>query len=178
MLEGIIRESVSKAAAKALRKDGYLIANIYGKGQPNIHCAFKVNDFIRSLKAKDHVIFPVKVGGKELRVVVQEYQRDPVTNAILHVDLMLAQHGIEARYSVPMEFSGTPKGLKDKGALMISKKRIRVKCTPEKLPTHFALNIAPLGVGDSLLVRDIAPVDGVRILDRADVAVVGVVKSR
>ncbi|MDE7173879.1 MAG: 50S ribosomal protein L25, partial [Helicobacter sp.] len=34
MLEGIIRESVSKAAAKARRKDGYLIAKIYGKGQP------------------------------------------------------------------------------------------------------------------------------------------------
>ncbi|MDE7254776.1 MAG: 50S ribosomal protein L25, partial [Helicobacter sp.] len=47
-----------------------------------------------------------------------------------------------------------------------------------KLPAHFALNIAPLGVGDSLLVRDIAPIEGVRILDRADVAVVGVVKSR
>lgn len=178
MLEGIIRESVSKAGTKALRKDGYLIANIYGKGQVNVHCAFKVNEFIRFLKAKEHVIFPVKVDNREFNVVVQEYQRDPVTSAILHVDLMLAQNGIEAQFFVPMRFSGTPKGLKNKGALMVSKKRIKVKCTPEKLPSHFALDITPLDVGDSLLVRDIAPVSGVRIIERADVAVVGVVKSR
>ena len=33
MLSGIIRESISKADTKSLRKNGYLIANIYGKGR-------------------------------------------------------------------------------------------------------------------------------------------------
>ena len=50
MLSGIVRESISKADTKALRKNGYLIANIYGKGKENIHCAFKRNDFIREVK--------------------------------------------------------------------------------------------------------------------------------
>ncbi|RAX57601.1 50S ribosomal protein L25/general stress protein Ctc [Helicobacter monodelphidis] len=178
MLEGIIRESVSRAGTKALRKDGYLIANIYGKGQPNTHCAFKVNDFIRAVKHKDTLVFPVKVSGKEYRVVIQEYQRDPVTSHLLHVDLMLVQPGVEAQFFIPIALHGTPKGLKDKGALTISKKRIKVRCTPEKIPANFPLDIAPLGVGDSLLIRDIAPVEGVRIIDRDSVAVVGVVKSR
>ena len=42
MLEGIVRESISSKATKALRKDGYLIANIYAKGFENINVAFKV----------------------------------------------------------------------------------------------------------------------------------------
>ena len=50
MLEGIVRESITSKAAKALRKDGYLIANIYAKGVENVHAAFKVNDFIRTVK--------------------------------------------------------------------------------------------------------------------------------
>ncbi|EGM0232195.1 50S ribosomal protein L25, partial [Campylobacter jejuni] len=29
MLEGIVRESIGRKAAKALKRDGYLIANIY-----------------------------------------------------------------------------------------------------------------------------------------------------
>ncbi len=178
MLQGIIKKSTSKASTKALRKNGYLIANIYGKGQPNVHCAFKANDFIRTVKNKEHLIFSVQLNSQEYRVVVQEYQRDPVTSDILHVDLMLAQDGIESHFFVPVAFSGTPKGLKDKGALMISKKRIKVKCLPEKIPLNFPLDIAPLGVGDSLLVRDIVAVDGVRIVEKADVAVVGVIKSR
>ena len=49
MLEGILRESIDSKATKALRKDGYLIANIYAKGMENVHCAFKLNDFILSL---------------------------------------------------------------------------------------------------------------------------------
>ena len=51
MLEGIVRESMDKRSTKALRKDGYLIANIYAKGIENISAAFKVNDFIKAAKA-------------------------------------------------------------------------------------------------------------------------------
>ena len=36
MLEGIVRESIGHKAAKALKRDGYLIANIYGKGLENV----------------------------------------------------------------------------------------------------------------------------------------------
>ena len=41
MLEGIIRDSMTKQATKTLRRNGYLIANIYGKGLENISAAFK-----------------------------------------------------------------------------------------------------------------------------------------
>ena len=46
MLEGIVRDSITKPAVKALRKDGYLIANIYGKGIENISAAFKRNSIL------------------------------------------------------------------------------------------------------------------------------------
>ena len=53
MLEGIVRESIGKKSAKALRRDGYLIANIYGKGLENVAAAFKVNDFIKEASKKE-----------------------------------------------------------------------------------------------------------------------------
>ncbi|MBU0631774.1 50S ribosomal protein L25, partial [bacterium] len=62
MLEGIIRESIGKRGTKALRRDGYLIANIYGKGIENIHAAFKANEYIRTVRNKETIAFPVKVG--------------------------------------------------------------------------------------------------------------------
>ncbi|MGP1579886.1 MAG: 50S ribosomal protein L25/general stress protein Ctc [Wolinella sp.] len=178
MLEGKIRESISKSEAKALRNDGYLIANIYGKGQNNTHCAFKKNDFIRAMKNKSEVVFPVKVGGKEFKVVVQEYQKDPVTSDLLHVDLMLAQTGIEAKFSIPVKTKGSAKGLKDKGVLVLSKKRIKVKCAPEKLPLSYELDVSELGVGDSILIRDLPVHEGVRVIERESVAIVGVIKAK
>lgn len=178
MLEGQIRESISKAEAKALRNDGYLIANIYGKGQQNIHCAFKLNDFIKMMKQKNTLIFQVKVGGKTLDVVVQEYQKDPVTNTIIHVDLLLAQKGVLAKYKVPVSVKGSAKGLKNKGVLFISTKRISVKCMAENLPNVYELDVSNLDVGDSILVRDLPEVAGVSILNRPSVAVVGVIKAK
>ncbi|MGP1450127.1 MAG: 50S ribosomal protein L25/general stress protein Ctc [Wolinella sp.] len=178
MLEGIIRESISKSAVKALRNDGYLIANIYGKGQENTHCAFKRNDFIRAVKSKSGLVFPVKVGGKELNVVVQEYQKHPVTSDLLHVDLMLVQPGVEAKFLVPVKTVGSAKGLKNKGVLILSKKRIKVKCAPEKLPTQFELDVSDLDVGDAILVRDLPVLDGVSLIEKESVAIVGVIKAK
>lgn len=178
MLEGIIRESISKAETKALRNNGYLIANVYGKGQENLHCAFKRNDFIRELKSKTTLIFPIKVAGKELRVVVQEYQKDPVTSDLLHVDLLLAQPGMESKFFVPVKTSGSAKGLKNKGVLILSKKRIKVRCTPENLPEFFELDVSELDVGDAIIVRDLPSCKGVKVLEGDSVAVVGVIKAK
>ena len=178
MLEGQIRESISKSNAKALKNDGYLIANIYGKGQENIHCAFKRNDFIKAVKSKTTLIFPVKVGGKEIPVVIQEYQKDPVTNDILHVDLMMAQKGVMAKFKVPVKTHGSAKGLKNKGVLMISKKRVAVQSTPENLPNFYDLDVTDLDTGDAILVRDLPQIEGVKILEKDSVAVVGVIKAK
>ena len=178
MLSGIIRESISKSDAKTLRKNGYLIANIYGKGKENIHCAFKRNDFIREVKNKTDLIFEVEVGTQKYPVVIQEYQKDPITSEIIHVDLMLAQKGVEAKYSVKVRIEGVAKGLKNKGVLMISKKRIKVKAAPENLPKDYEINVTNLDVGDVVLVRDFPQNNGVKIVERDDVAIVGVIKSR
>ncbi|MDE5603838.1 MAG: 50S ribosomal protein L25/general stress protein Ctc [Helicobacter sp.] len=178
MLSGMIRESISKADTKALRKNGYLIANIYGKGRENIHCAFKRNDFIREVRNKTDLIFKVQVDSKEYPVVIQEYQKDPITSDIIHVDLMLAQEGIEAKYSVKVKVVGTAKGLKNKGVLMLSKKRIKVKATPENLPKNYEIDVTNLDVGDVILIRDLPQNNGVKIVERDDVAIVGVIKSR
>ena len=178
MLSGIIRESISKADTKSLRNNGYLIANIYGKGRENIHCAFKRNDFIREVKNKTDLIFEVEVGSQKYPVVIQEYQKDPITSEIIHVDLMLAQNGVEAKYSVKVRIVGIAKGLKNKGVLMVSKKRIKVKAAPEKLPKDYEINVTDLDVGDVVLVRDLPQNEGVKIVERDDVAIVGVIKSR
>ncbi|MBS4407307.1 50S ribosomal protein L25/general stress protein Ctc [Campylobacter vulpis] len=178
MLEGIIRESIGRKAAKALKRDGYLIANIYGKGLENIHAAFKVNDFIKEVRKKTTLIFDVKVGAKTLSVVVVDYQKDPVTSDLKHVDLKVAQKGVISKYMVPVKVVGTAIGLKNKGVLIQSKRRLKVKCAAENLPNFFELDVSELDVGDALLVKDIVVPKGVSIIEADRVAVVGVEKAR
>ncbi|MDR0762156.1 MAG: 50S ribosomal protein L25/general stress protein Ctc [Campylobacteraceae bacterium] len=178
MLEGILRESIDRKALKSLRRDGYLIANIYAKGFENIHAAFKENEFIKAVRKKDGLVFPVKVGENVYNVVIQEYQREPIANRLLHVDLKVALPGVVTKYMVPVVIKGTAKGIKDKGVLVISKRRLGVKCTAENLPNAFELDVSNLGVGDSLLVRDVAVSADVKIVEADRVAVVGVIKAQ
>ncbi|KAA6231136.1 50S ribosomal protein L25/general stress protein Ctc [Campylobacter sp. LR264d] len=178
MLEGIVRESIGRKASKALKRDGYLIANIYGKGLENINAAFKVNDFIKEVRKKTTLAFDVKIGDKVLNVVVVDYQKNPVTSDLKHVDLKVAQKGVVSKYMIPVKVVGTAIGLKNKGVLIQSKRRLKVKCTAEDLPNFFELDVSKLDVGDALLVRDVVAPKGVSIIDAQRVAVVGVEKAR
>ena len=178
MLEGIVRESIVKMATKQLRRDGYLIANIYGKNFPNINAAFKTNEFIKAMRAKTQITLDIKIANQELKVVVQEYQKDPVTSDLLHVDLMVAQPGIRTAYKVPVTVEGTPKGLKNKGLFVYHKKRVPVKCTIENLPQEFHLEITDLDVGDNILVRDIIMPQNVECFLDPRVPIVGVIKAK
>ncbi len=178
MLEGIVRESTSKKATKALRRDGYLIANIYGKNKENINAAFKENEFIKYVRNKETLAFDVKVGDDTYKVVIQEYQKDPVTSKLLHVDLLLAQDGVETYYQVPIKVVGTPKGLKNKGVLVYHRRRIKVKTTAEKLPNVFELDVSDLDVSNNILIRDIEFPEGVECFINPSVPVVGVVKAK
>ena len=178
MLEGIVRESIGKKGTKALRRDGYLIANIYGKGLENINAAFKVNEYIRTVRNKETVAFPVNVAGQEMNVVVQSYESQAVTGNLLHVDLMVAQPGVETTFNVPVVAIGEAIGLKNKGLLHMAKPRLTVRCTPENLPNSVEIDVTQMDTGDSKLVRDLAEIPNVKVVDAPRVALISIIKAK
>ena len=178
MLEGIIRESIGKRNAKLLKRDGYLIANIYANGVENINAAFKRGEFVRTVRNKDSFTFDIKVGDKELSVFIQEYQLHPVNGDVVHVDLRVAVPGQKTNFLVPVKTTGIPKGLKNKGVLVQSKKRLKVRGTIEDMPNNFTLDVTDLDRDDSILIRDIEAPANCRLMDRADVAICGVIKAK
>jgi len=136
------------------------------------------NNLIFSANENKEILERVKVGGKTLKVVVVEYQKDPVTNALKHVDLKVALPGVVSKYMIPVKPYGTPVGLKNKGVLIISKRRLAVKCTAERLPNSFDIDVSGLDIDDTVLVRDIAVPAGVTMIDADRVAVLGVIKAK
>jgi len=178
MLEGIVRESIGKRTAKVLRRDGYLTANLYANGVENIQAAFKRGEFVRAVRNKESLAFPVKVGDTELNVVIQEYQLHPVNGDVKHVDLRVTVPGQVTNFLVPVITHGTPVGLKNKGVLVISKKRLKVKGAIENMPAKFDLDVEPLERDQSILVRDIETPAECKLMDRLDVAICGVIKAK
>lgn len=178
MLEGIVRESIGKRTAKQLRRDGYLTANLYANGVENIQAAFKRGEFVRAVRNKENLAFAVKVGESELNVVIQEYQLHPVHGEVVHVDLRVTVPGQVTNFLVPVTTHGTPIGLKNKGVLVMSKKRLKVRGAIENVPAKFDLNVEPLERDESILIRDVEVPTDCKMMDRPDVAICGVIKAK
>lgn len=178
MLEGIIRKSIGKSNAKQLKRDGYLIANIYANGVENINAAFKRGDFVKAVRAKDNFTMDIKVDDKEIKVFIQEYQLHPINGDVLHVDLRVAVPGQTTNFLVPVTTTGTPKGLKNKGVLVINKKRIRVRGEIENIPQKFTIDVSDLDRDEATLIRDIDAPANCIIMERDDVAICGVIKAK
>jgi len=178
MLEGITRESIGTASAKKLRRDGYLTANIYANGVENIQAAFKRGDFVKAVRAKDGLLLTLKVGDTEIKAVIQEYQLHPINGDVVHVDLRVAVPGQVTNFLVPVQTTGIAKGLKNKGVLQIQKKRLKVRGAIEDIPSNFTIDVSNLDRDDSILVREMEAPKNTRLMDRDDVAVVGIIKAK
>jgi large subunit ribosomal protein L25 len=177
MLEGISRDKVGKTDAKKLRNEGYLIANIYGGDlKENVYSAFKKNDFIRYVKNKDTFAFDVKVGDATYNVTIVEYQKDPVTYDLKHVDL-IATSSKKQFYMLPIRIKGVAKGVKNKGLLTIHRSRLKVKAVISDLPSFLEIDVTDLDVGDNVLVKDIN-LKNANIFLNSTIPLVGVIKAK
>ncbi len=137
-----------------------------------------MNEYIRTVRNKETLVFPVNVAGKEMNVVVQSYESQAVTGNLLHVDLMVAQPGVATTFNVPVVAVGEALGLKNKGLVHLAKPRVTVKCTPENLPNTIEIDVTPMDTGASRLVRDLPEMPNVTVLDSDRVALVTIIKAK
>ena len=113
-----------------------------------------------------------------MNVVVQSYESHAVTGNLLHVDLMVAQPGLVTHYHIPVITEGIALGLKNKGLENVSKTRLRVKAAIENVPNSIVVDVTPMDVGDSRLVRDLAKIENVTFTDSDRVSVVSIIKAK
>ena len=92
--------------------------------------------------------------------------------------MLVAQKGVRTFYNIPVKAVGTPIGLKNKGVLIISKKRLRVKGVIEDMPSTFDINVDKLDVGDSVLIRDMEIPSNITMMEADRVSVLGVIKAK
>jgi large subunit ribosomal protein L25 len=112
--------------------------------------------------------------GTERRAVLNDVQFDPVVGKILHFDLHGIKEGQKITVQVPVQLTGSPKGVKDGGIVQHSIHRIRIQCDPDRVPEHIEIKVDDMGIADSIHIKDIK-LEGIKILDNPESAIVTVV---
>ncbi len=127
-----------------------------------------------------NTLITLNVAGESTqRVLVREYQLDPVTQHLLHADFYRVNLERKISISVPIVLHGEPKGVKQQdGVLEFLHKEIQVECLPTQIPEHVDVDVSELEVGQAIYVRDIAANATWVPLSETDLMLVHVVSAK
>ncbi len=158
---------------KTLRQKGLIPAVLYGPGMQNYHLAVSEHDFEivrRQAGASSLVELNVEGAQQPFRVLINDFQRDPVTSKILHVDFYQPDLTKEIEAKVPLVFIGESTAVKDLGGTLVKNiSEVTVKALPLDLPREIKVDISRLKTfDDSITIKDLPLRANVKILKHPD----------
>lgn len=159
-LSAVARSSVGKGAARAVRKQGLVPAVIYGDKKPPVSITIKNNEAIKRIHGGGFLstLIDVDVEGDTIKVIPRDYQLDPVSDKIMHIDFLRIGKGSRITLEIPVNFINEEKcpGLKSGGVLNIVRHTVEINAPADSIPENLVLDLATAEVGDSLHMSKIA----------------------
>jgi large subunit ribosomal protein L25 len=163
-LEAIKREGRGKNEANRLRASGRIPAVLYGarrdgKQADTVPVAVDPKAVLKILHSDTgaNTLITLKLDGGEARVMMKEYQLDPITHALLHADFYQLAMDKAITVTVPVQLRGEPKGVKLQGGIVDFVSRdIEVECLPTDIPENIVVDISELMLNQAIRVRDLA----------------------
>lgn len=167
------RTETGSRAGKALRNQGLIPAVYYFHGEENINLQLDRKSFLRTLHSGQHV-FEVDLDGNQTFVMIKELQYHPVTDEIIHVDLLRVRRSEKMSISVPLVLTGTAHGVKEGGVLNQQLTNIEISCLPTDVPENITYDVSELGINESLHVEVIELGENTDLVTSADLVFVSV----
>lgn len=158
---------------KTLRQKGLIPAVLYGPGIQNYDLAVSENNFEivrRQAGASSLVELSVEGASQPFRVLINDFQRDPVTSKILHIDFYQPDLTKEIEAKVPLIFIGESTAVKDLGGTLVKNiSEVTVKALPLDLPREIKVDISCLKTfDDSITIKDLSLSPNVKVLKHLD----------
>ena len=159
VLEATKRETRGKNAARRVRAEGRIPAVVYGDKAGAAVIAVDPKTLLRILHSESGVntLISLKFEGEgDTRVLVRDYQVDPITQKPLHVDFYRIAMDKKLTVTVPIQLKGEAKGVKTQGGVLDFVHRdIEVECLPSDIPEHIDIDVTELLMGQGVRVRDL-----------------------
>lgn len=157
-LAGDFRRRLGKGGSRAVRRDGFVPAILYGSGDESVPIKVNAHVFETLVRTPGgvHSVIDFKLpGADEIMALIREVQRDPITRDIVHVDFQRIKAGVPVTVGLPIALTGTPEGVKIGGVLEFISREIEVKCLPRHVMSRYEVDVSGLNIGDSLQVKDL-----------------------
>ena len=159
VLEAQKRDTFGKNEARRLRARGLIPGVLYGgpksEGTP---VAVNPKELMRILHSESGVntLINLKLDGSDSRVLVKEYQLDPIDHRLLHADFYRIALDRMLALTIPVVLRGEAKGAKQQGGVVeFVHREIELECLPTDIPEKVEIDVSDMLIGQSIRVRDL-----------------------
>jgi large subunit ribosomal protein L25 len=169
--------SLGTRPSRRVRATGKVPAVVYGKGSDPRHVAVDHHDLSVAFHSAAglNVLINLEIDGEEgVPTLVKDIDRHPFRNQIRHVDFIRVSLTEKVRAEVSLHFVGTPIGVREGGILSPIRNAIEIEALPAEIPPAIEVDVSLLAVNDDLRVSDLAPIEGVTIMEDPDEMIVTV----
>ena len=175
IIEANERKTINKRSRNILRNEGRVPGVLYGSRMEPIPIdvtRLEINPLV--FTAKTNLISLKLDGHEEYECVIKDVQFDPVSDEVLHFDLIGLTRGEKIQLEVPIKLLGNAVGVKEGGLLQESMHKLSIECLPKDIPQSLELEVTELNIGDSIHVSDLN-FENITILNPENTIVVSVV---
>lgn len=170
------REKFGKVV-KSLRREGFIPAELYGRGLKNLHLSVAAKDFLKVFKeAGSTTLVNLLLNGDKHTALIHDIDKDYLTGEISHIDFYQVRLDEKIKAKVPLEFIGEAPAVKEKGGILNKVMTdIEVEAFPSLLPRRLVVNLGLLhDLNKSIYVKDIEIPHGAKVYIDPETAVVTV----
>jgi large subunit ribosomal protein L25 len=174
------RSGRGKNEARRLRASGRIPAVVYGveKGKA-VEIAVDPKRLMRILHSDSGVNTLIGLEGLEVgggKVLVKEYQLDPIDHHLLHADFYAVAMDKAITVTVPIVLKGEPKCVKQQGGVVdFVNRELEVETLPGDIPENITVDVSELMLHQGIRVKDLPQDQKWKPVSEPDMMIVHVV---
>ena len=153
-LDVLNRTELRSKSVRALRKKGFIPGVLYYAGEENVNISIEKSVLFHAMQSGQR-IFEVDQEGDSQYTMIKQLQYHPVTDEVIHIDLMRVRRSEKITISVPLVLIGESIGVKEGGVLSQSLNQVEISCFPTDVPEQIELNIEELELNSAKNVGDL-----------------------
>ncbi len=179
-----IRHSKGKKATRQLRHEQRIPAVLYGAGQAMMMLNMPeetTRRFIGKLEGS-HQLVPLQITDEqgettEHDVLIQEIQKHPYRQQLIHLDFRRLDVGKAISLKIPIRIVGeeASQGVKEGGIIQMIVREVPVTCLPTNIPEFISVDVSNLKFHESIRVHQIEYPEAVESSTDQDFSVVTII---
>ena len=175
------RTEKGKNVNRRLRVAGRIPGVLYGGSKEPVPVAVSPKDISAVLRSAsgENTLFDLDLGGTRRKVILKEYQLEPLKGRLLHADFYEVALDKTLEVKVHVEVTGTPVGVKVQGGILdFVTRELEIECLPADIPEKIVVDVSELELGKHIRVSDLKLSDKLTMLTEPDIVIVHVVAPR